>query len=100
MHWVTLEVKEVTRWRNVVGKTADWCRMACHVVLLPLANEANEEVSSELAVEHLGKEVKVGNEGSLENDWDVRCVEKLHWERSRVASNTSRFEGKFNTESL
>ena len=93
MHWVTLEVEEITRWRNVVGKTADWCRMACHVVLLPFADEADEEVSSELAVKHLREEVKVGNEGSLENDWDVRCVEQLHWERSRVASNTSGFEG-------
>ena len=63
--------------------------MSCHVVFLPLSDEAYEEVSSKLTVKHLGKEVEVGHECSLEDDWDVRGVEELHWERSGVTSNTS-----------
>jgi len=49
--------------------------MACHIIFLPLSNERHEVVVSEFLVKDLGEEVEVANEGSLENDWDVRCVE-------------------------
>jgi hypothetical protein len=46
-------------------------RSASHVKFLPLADEANEEVASELAVEHLTEEVQVRNDSGLQNNWDV-----------------------------
>lgn len=52
--------------------------MASHVVLLPLSEEADEEVASELAVQHLREEVQVGNNGCLQNNRHVARVEKLH----------------------
>ena len=51
--------------------------MTSEIVLGPLSKETNEEVALELAVEHLGQEVQVGDEGGLEDDWDVGGVEEL-----------------------
>jgi len=42
---------------------------------LPLADEPNEEIASELAVEDLTEEVEVGDESRLQNDRDVGSVE-------------------------
>ena len=67
--------------------------MSGHVVFLPLSDEAHEEVALELAMKHLWEEVQVGDESSLEDDWDVGGVEKLDWERSGVASDTSGLQG-------
>lgn len=71
MDRVPLDVREVTRGRNVVGEATDGCGVASHVKFLPLADEANEEVASELAVEHLTEEVQVRNDSGLQNNWDV-----------------------------
>ena len=56
---VTLEIEQVSRRTDVVSKTTNWCRVASHIVLLPLSEEANEIVSTKFAVEHLGEEVEV-----------------------------------------
>jgi len=53
--------------------------MASHVIVLPLSEESNDEVSPELAGKDLSEEVNVGNECSLQNDWDVGGIEKLDW---------------------
>ena len=45
--------------------------MTCHVVFLPLSDEAHEEIASEFAVKNLRKEVKVRDKGGLEDDRDV-----------------------------
>ena len=74
--------------------------MSGHIIFLPLSDEAHEEVAFELAMEYLWEEVQVGNESSLEDDWDVGGVEELDWERSGVASDTSRLQGELDTESL
>ena len=42
------------------------------------SDESDEEVALELAVKHLGQEVQGGDEGGLEDDWDVGGVEQLH----------------------
>ena len=66
-------------WANIVGKSSDWGSVSSHVIILPFSEKRNDEVSSELSGEDLGEEVNVGNEGALENDWDVRGVEQLDW---------------------
>lgn len=71
MERVALDVNPVARRADVVSKTADWSRVASHVVFLPLSNERHKEVAFELSVEHLTEEVQVANECSLEDDWDV-----------------------------
>jgi hypothetical protein len=45
--------------------------MSSHVVVLPLSEESNDEVSLELSSQDLGEEVDVGNESGLKDDWDV-----------------------------
>jgi hypothetical protein len=67
---------------------------------LPFSDERNEEVTLELSVEHLTEEVEIGNEGSLENDWDVRCVKQLDGVWSLVASDTSASKLELNSETL
>lgn len=75
MHWIPLNVDEVARWRNVVGKATNRCRISCHVIFLPFANKTYKVVSFELSMQHLAEEIKIRNKGTLQNDWDVGCVE-------------------------
>jgi hypothetical protein len=74
--------------------------VASHVVVLPLAQEANEEVALELAVKNLGEEVQVGDDSGLEDDGDVRGIEQLDGVRVRLASLALALELKFNAEAL
>jgi hypothetical protein len=97
---VTDDVRPVTRWADVVSETSNGSRVASHVILLPLAEEPNEEVSLKSAVEYLREEVKVAHEGGLQNDWDVACVEQLDRVGSLVAADTAGSDGKLNAESL
>lgn len=88
-------------WRgNVVGKTSNWGRVASHVILLPLTQQGHDEVTLELFVEHLREEVQVGNEGGLEDNWDVRGVEELDWVWLSVTSHLSGADLKLNSEAL
>ena len=100
MEWISLDVEPVSWWTDVVGETTDWSGVSSHVELLPLSEEAHEEVTLELAVENLGEEVQVGDEGGLEDDWDVGGVEKLDWEWLGEATDLSVLESQLNTESL
>jgi hypothetical protein len=38
---------------------------------LPLSNEGDKEVALKLTVKYLTEEVQVGDESSLQDDWDV-----------------------------
>jgi len=71
-----------------------------HVVVLPLSDEAHEDVALELAVKDLGKEVQVGDEGGLEDNWDVRGIEQLDWVGIGLTTGAFALECKFNTEAL
>ena len=53
--------------------------MTSHIIVLPFSKESNENVSSELSSQNLCEEVDVGNESSLEDDWDVGSIEQLDW---------------------
>ena len=53
MEGITHYVDPLARRRYVVSEATDGCRVALHVILLPLSNEANEEVASELAMQDL-----------------------------------------------
>jgi len=77
--WVFLNIIKALRRTDVVCKSTDWCLMASHVIVLPLSEESDNEVSSELTCKDLSEEVNVGNECSLQNDWDVGGIEKLDW---------------------
>ena len=80
MHWVLLNIVEALRRTNVVGKAANWLLVTGHVIVLPLTQKADQEVSSESLGEDLSEEVDVADEGSLQNNWDVRGVEQFDWE--------------------
>lgn len=97
---ITSQVEVVTWWRDVVGKTTNRSRVAMQIILLPFAEEANEVVARELAVEDLREEVEVGHKGRLQDDWDVGGVEELDWVRSGVASHLARLESDLNAEAL
>ena len=66
--------------------------MACHVVVLPFSKETDEQISLELSVKYLREEVKVGNKGGLENDWDVRGIEELDGVRIGLTAGTLALE--------
>lgn len=74
--------------------------MSSHVVVLPFSKEANNEVSSELSGKDLSEEVDIGDECSLQDDWDVRSVEQLDWVWLLEASHLSAAQAEFNTETL
>lgn len=46
-----------------------------HVIILPFSEESNNEVALKLLVKNLGEEVKIGDERSLKNNWNVGGVE-------------------------
>lgn len=100
MERISRDVDPVSWWRDVVGKSSNWSRVASHVELLPLSKEAHEEVTLELAVEHLGEEVEVGDEGGLQNDWNVGGVEEFDWEWLGDTTHLSVLQSQFNSESL
>jgi hypothetical protein len=87
-------------WGDVVSETTDWGLMSGHIVVLPLSEETDDEVASELSSQDLGEEVDVGDEGGLEDDWDVGGVEKLDWVWLSETSHLFAAEGKLNSETL
>lgn len=100
MEWVSSDVSEISWWGNVVSKTTNWSRVSCHVILLPLSKKRNDKVTLELFVKHLGEEIQVGDESSLENNWNVRGVEELDWVWLSVTSHLSRTDLKLYSEAL
>lgn len=100
VEWVSLNADKVSRWSDVVSETTNRSSIACHIILLPGADEANEEVATELSVQNLGEEVQVGNKSSLQNNWNVGGVEQLDWEWSLVATDLLAAQSQFNLESL
>jgi hypothetical protein len=51
-------------------------------------------------VQHLRNEIHVGNQGSLQNNGNIRGVEEFDGIRSYMPSNFSIFERKVDSESL
>jgi hypothetical protein len=97
---VSLNFEQASGRADVVSQTADGSSVAVNIGVSPLSEESNEVVSLVLSVEHSREEVEVGNESTLENNWDVGSVEELDRVRYLVASDLSVTESKFNTESL
>jgi len=71
VEWITNDVKQLTRRANVVCEATNRCGVALHVVFLPLSEETNKEIALEFAMKNLRKEVKIRNEGSLQDDRDI-----------------------------
>lgn len=88
------------RRHHIVRQTANRCRISLHVKVLPHAEELHEEVSTEFAVKHLGKEVEVGHEGGLENDRNVRRVEQFDRVGSSVPAHSLRCKLQLDTHTL
>ena len=100
MNWIFLNIIK-TLWRtDVVSETSNRRLMSSHIIVLPLSEETNDEVASELTCEDLSEEVDVRNKSGLKNDWDVRSVEKLDWVWLLETSHLSAGEAELNTESL
>ena len=74
--------------------------MSSHVIVLPLSEETNNEVASELSSQDLGEEIDVGNEGTLENDWNVGSVEEFDWVWLSETSHLSAAQAQLDSESL
>ena len=100
MEGITHYVDPLARRRYVVSEATDGCRVALHVILLPLSNEANEEVASELAMQDLRKEVEVRYEGCLQDDRDIGGVEQLDRVGVSLSSNALILQMKLNSEAL
>lgn len=99
---ITLDLHEASGRTDVVGDSTNRSGSSLGVVLSPLSDAVDEEVVglSILSVEDLGEEVEVGDEGSLQDDRDVRGIEQLNGERYFVTTHLSVSEGQFDAESL
>ena len=100
MHGVLLNVIEALRRTDVVGEATDGCGATSHVIILPLAEETNNEVAAESSGQNLREEVNVADEGSLQDDGNVRRVEQLDGERLSVTLGLSSGELKLDLEIL
>jgi len=74
--------------------------MTGHVVILPFSKKTDDEVSSELSCKDLSEEIDVGNEGSLQDDWDVGGIEELNGVWLSETSHLLAAQRKFNSEAL
>jgi len=74
--------------------------MTSHVIILPLSEETDNEVASELSGEDLGEEVNVRDESGLKNDWDVGGVEKFDGVWLSETSHLFAAQRKFDSETL
>jgi len=86
---------------NIVCKTSDrdgLTSSAFHI--LPATEQLDEDVAAVTLVQQLRKEVKVGNQSSLEDDGDVRGIKELDGVRTFLASVLLVLDGEIDTESL
>jgi hypothetical protein len=67
---------------------------------LPLSKQVNEEVTSEFLGENLREEVQVRDEGSLQDDGNVRGVEQLNGIRLLVTLHFAAGNLDLNAEAL
>ena len=74
--------------------------MPRHIILLPFADKRHKVVSFELPVHDLTEEVEVGDEGRLQDDWDIRGVEEFHGEGSLEPSHFLALQLQVHMESL
>jgi len=100
VNWISLNVVQALWWRNVVGKSANWCGMTSHVIILPLSEKTDNEVASELSGKDLGEEVDVRDESGLKNDWDVGGVEKFDGVWLSETSHLLAAQREFDSEAL
>lgn len=103
VEWIRDDVEEGSGWRDIVGKSSDWDRVdlsAGSSKLLPASEKADQWVRWESSEEHLGQEVEVGDQGSLQDNWDVGGVEKLDWVRSGGSSLSLVLDRQVDAESL
>jgi hypothetical protein len=66
----------------------------------PCAEQVNEEVAAELGSKHLRDDIQVRDESRLEDDGDVRRVEKLDGIAAVLATVTGRLNRQVHSESL
>mmetsp|Transcript_49673 Transcript_49673/g.153448 ORF Transcript_49673/g.153448 Transcript_49673/m.153448 type:complete len:408 (-) Transcript_49673:331-1554(-) len=99
---VTQHVRERLRGRDVVRDTADGEHLAARRVLalLPLAEQVDDNVVGEAAVQDLREEVEVADERGLQNDRHVARVEQLHRVRLGLAAAVGAHGGEVDAEAL
>ena len=95
-----MDIIHALRWTDVVSKSSNWCGVTSHVIVLPFSKETNDEIASELSCQDLGEEIDVRDESTLEDDWNIGCVEKLDWIWLSETSHLSATQTKFNSETL
>lgn len=78
VEWISCNFKQVSGGRDIVSQSSDRDWMSSGFNILPLSEKSYEEVGFVSLVKDLWEEVKVGNEGGLEDDRDVWGVEKLN----------------------
>lgn len=100
MNRVLGNVEEGLRRADVVGEASNGCLMASHVVVLPLAEESDDEVASELLRQNLSEEVDIAHKGSLEDNGYVRSVEQLNGEGLLQATLLARGKRELNGKVL
>lgn len=66
----------------------------------PGAQQVDQEVATEASGQHLRDDVQVGNQSRLQDDGNVRGVEKLDGIRVVLSTVTCRLDGQINSEAL
>lgn len=76
MNGVSEGAEESLRRSDVVDESSDGHDLSLIACFLPLSEDGGNEGALEVAVEHLTKEVYVGDEGTHENDGHVGGIEQ------------------------
>ena len=75
--WIAEHFNEVSGWGEEVDEATNWDGLST-IDFLPITEQLNEITASETSVKHLTEEVKIADEGCLENNGHVAGVEQLN----------------------
>ena len=87
--------------RSKETRSLRWSKRLAEVKrYLPLAQQADDEVSTKALVQELGDEVQVGDEGRLQDDGHIACVEELDGVRALSPPSLLASHRQINPEAL
>ena len=100
MKWVIQDIGKAVGRGDIVGQATNRHRLSGAFNFLPTAEQVDQEEATKSLVQKLREEIQVGDQGSLQNDGDVRGVEQLDGVGALLTTVFGVFDWEINTESL
>mmetsp|Transcript_7309 Transcript_7309/g.9886 ORF Transcript_7309/g.9886 Transcript_7309/m.9886 type:complete len:224 (-) Transcript_7309:826-1497(-) len=102
MEWVSRDVRERSRWGEVVHQSTNRDQLTGGGVLCfrPATKKLHKDVVAVTFEKQLRNEVEIGHQGRLQDDGHIRSVKQLDRVRSLLTTCALRSHGQVHAESL